>query len=79
MKEKLCYIAYNVETEQKLALETTVLVEPYTVSLTGSKYKMGWMDGWMDECMCTFICPQHGALLSCFSFLTNEKLGENLT
>ena len=75
MKEKLCYIAYNVETEQKLALETTVLVEPYTVSLTGSEYKMGWMD----ECMCTFICPQYGALLSCFSFLTNEKLDENLT
>ena len=45
MKEKLCYIAYNVEIEQKLALETTVLVEPYTVSLTASKYKMGWMDG----------------------------------
>jgi len=44
MKEKLCYIAYNVETEQKLALETTVLVEPYTVSLTASKYRMGWMD-----------------------------------
>lgn len=44
MKEKLCYIAYNVETEQKLALETTVLVEPYTVSLTVSKYKMGRMD-----------------------------------
>lgn len=43
MKEKLCYIAYNVETEQKLALETTVLVEPYTVSLNGSKYKMRWM------------------------------------
>jgi hypothetical protein len=43
MKEKLCYIAYNVETEQKLSLETTVLVEPYMVSLTGSKYKMGWM------------------------------------
>uniref|UniRef100_A0A915I935 Actin-related protein 2 n=1 Tax=Romanomermis culicivorax TaxID=13658 RepID=A0A915I935_ROMCU len=30
MKEKLCYVAYNVEQEQKLALETTVLVEPYT-------------------------------------------------
>ncbi|XP_026680794.1 actin-related protein 2-like [Diaphorina citri] len=30
MKEKLCYIGYNIETEQKLALETTVLVEPYT-------------------------------------------------
>jgi len=32
MKEKLCYIGYNLETEQKLALETTVLVETYTVS-----------------------------------------------
>lgn len=31
MKEKLCYIGYDIETEQKLALETTVLVEPYTV------------------------------------------------
>lgn len=31
MKEKLCYIGYNLETEQKLALETTVLVETYTV------------------------------------------------
>ena len=32
MKEKLCYVGYNVEQEQKLALETTVLVESYTVS-----------------------------------------------
>jgi N-acetyl-anhydromuramyl-L-alanine amidase AmpD len=32
LKEKLCYIGYNIETEQKLALETTVLVESYTVS-----------------------------------------------
>ena len=31
MKEKLCYVAYDVEEEQKLALETTVLVESYTV------------------------------------------------
>ncbi|XP_048513824.1 actin-related protein 2 isoform X2 [Athalia rosae] len=31
MKEKLCYIGYNIETEQRLALETTVLVEPYTL------------------------------------------------
>nr|KAG5695943.1 hypothetical protein BaRGS_017524 [Batillaria attramentaria] len=29
LKEKLCYVAYDVEQEQKLALETTVLVEPY--------------------------------------------------
>ncbi|XP_053400003.1 actin-related protein 2-like [Mercenaria mercenaria] len=27
MKEKLCYVAYDIEQEQKLALETTVLVE----------------------------------------------------
>ncbi|OQR74983.1 actin-related protein 2 isoform 1, partial [Tropilaelaps mercedesae] len=31
MKEKLCYVSYNVELEQKLALETTFLVEPYTL------------------------------------------------
>lgn len=31
MKEKLCYIGYDIEQEQKLALETTVLVESYTV------------------------------------------------
>lgn len=31
MKEKLCYVGYDVEQEQKLALETTVLVENYTL------------------------------------------------
>lgn len=31
MKEKLCYIGYNIEMEQRLALETTVLVESYTL------------------------------------------------
>ena len=33
MKEQLCYVGYDVEQEQKLALETTVLVESYTVSI----------------------------------------------
>ena len=32
MKESLCYVGYDIEQEQKLALETTVLVEQYTVS-----------------------------------------------
>ena len=31
MKEKLCYVGYDIEQEQKLSLETTVLVENYTV------------------------------------------------
>ncbi|XP_071638716.1 actin-related protein 2-like [Temnothorax longispinosus] len=31
LKEKLCYIDYNIETEEKLALETTVLVESYNL------------------------------------------------
>ncbi|XP_026480842.1 actin-related protein 2-like [Ctenocephalides felis] len=31
VKEKLCYIGYDIEQEQKLALETTVLVEPYVL------------------------------------------------
>ncbi|XP_023581658.1 actin-related protein 2-like [Trichechus manatus latirostris] len=35
IKEKLCYVGYNIEQEQKLALETTVLVESYTVSIFG--------------------------------------------
>lgn len=58
MKEKLCYVGYNIEQEQKLALETTVLVESYTVNAGADK--------------CTFGSPQHrGAihetplLLSC--------------
>ncbi|KAI8799609.1 actin family [Cladochytrium replicatum] len=31
IKEKLCYVAYDIPLEQKLANETTVLVEPYTL------------------------------------------------
>jgi len=31
IKEKLCYVGYDVEMERKLALETTVLVESYTL------------------------------------------------
>jgi actin-related protein 2 len=31
IKEKLCYSAYNIEQERKLALETAVLVEKYTL------------------------------------------------
>jgi actin-related protein 2 len=31
MKEKLCYVAYDVEQEQNLALETTVLMKKYTL------------------------------------------------
>lgn len=38
LKEKLCYIGYNIETEEKLALETTVLVESYTVSRAWVKW-----------------------------------------
>merc|ERR1712076_162321 len=40
MKEKLCYIAYNTQTEQKLALETTTLVEDYTLP-AGRHIKVG--------------------------------------
>ena len=32
MKERLCYIGYNIEQEKRLAEDTTVLVESYTVS-----------------------------------------------
>lgn len=32
LKEKMCYIAYNCEQEQRLAQETTYLTETYAVS-----------------------------------------------
>lgn len=31
LKEKLCYVGYNIEQEQRLATETTYLVEAFTV------------------------------------------------
>jgi actin-related protein 2 len=31
IKEKLCYVGYDLNLEKQLALETTVLVEPYTL------------------------------------------------
>lgn len=31
IKEKLCYTAYDINQERRLAQETTVLVEPYTL------------------------------------------------
>lgn len=40
MKEKLCYVGYNIEQEQKLATETTVLVESYTLP-DGRVVKLG--------------------------------------
>lgn len=41
MKEKLCYVGYNIEQEQKLALETTVLVESYTVNVHADQSTFG--------------------------------------
>lgn len=40
MKEKLCYVGYNIEQEQKLSTETTVLVESYTLP-DGRVVKLG--------------------------------------
>merc|ERR1712165_588660 len=40
MKEKLCYIAYNTQVEQQLALETTTLVEDYQLP-DGRHIKVG--------------------------------------
>ena len=33
LKEKVCYVGYDLEMENKLATETTVLVENYTVNV----------------------------------------------
>jgi len=45
MKEKLCFVGYDIHQEQKLALETTFLVEQYslpdgrTVRLSGERFE----------------------------------------
>lgn len=44
MKEKLCYIGYDIEMEQRLALETTVLVESYTVNSLGIPTNACWIN-----------------------------------
>ena len=33
MKEKLCYVGYDIDIEKKLSLETTTLVEHYKVTM----------------------------------------------
>jgi actin-related protein 2 len=40
IKEKFCYVGYDLELEKKLALETTVLVESYTLP-DGREIKIG--------------------------------------
>ena len=40
MKEKLCYVGYDIASEQKLAQETTFLVEQYTLP-DGRVIKLG--------------------------------------
>ncbi|KAI3422074.1 Actin- protein 2 [Globodera pallida] len=40
LKEKHCYVAYDVEQEQRLALETTILTESYTLP-DGRVIKLG--------------------------------------
>ena len=42
IKEKLCYVGYDLEAEKRLALETTVLMESFTVN---------WREF---ECFCFF-------------------------
>jgi len=40
IKEKLCYVGYDMEIERRLALETTILVSPYTLP-DGRTIKVG--------------------------------------
>lgn len=54
MKEKLCYIGYDIETEQKLALETTVLVEPYTVSIVKRSVLVFVANPFLEKPFCDF-------------------------
>ncbi|CAG8569893.1 10638_t:CDS:2, partial [Paraglomus brasilianum] len=50
MKEKLCYVSYDLQLDQKLATETTVLVENYTLP-DGRVIKVGSERFEAPECM----------------------------
>jgi actin-related protein 2 len=39
IKEKFCYVAYDMAAERRLATDTTVLVEPYTVCIASTRLK----------------------------------------
>ena len=41
IKEKFCYVSYDLDLDTRLAEETTVLVESYTVSAEGVWGKKG--------------------------------------
>ena len=43
IKEKLCYVGYDLETEKKLSLETTFLMETYEVIMT---FLCAFLIGW---------------------------------
>ncbi|KAL6046597.1 Actin-related protein 2 [Balamuthia mandrillaris] len=50
IKEKLCYVGYDLELEKRLALETTVLIEKYTLP-DGRVIKVGRERFEAPECM----------------------------
>jgi len=52
MKEKLCYVGYDIEQEQKLALETTVLVEQYTVCAASIIFSLHTLSA---AALCVFV------------------------
>ena len=50
MKEKLCYVGYDIASEQKLAEETTFLVKPYTLP-DGTQIRVGAERFQAPECL----------------------------
>jgi hypothetical protein len=61
IKEKLCYVAIDIDAERKLALETTCLMENYT--LPDGKVRIcrsvGMVCMHLCDCCCTdsyFVC-----------------------
>ena len=50
----ICLFRYNIEQEQKLALETTVLVEQYTVSEQEVNEKSALLDGSIKVIQCRY-------------------------
>jgi actin-related protein 2 len=75
MKEKLCYVGYDIASEQRLAQETTFLVEQYTLP-DGRVIKVG---GERFEASEALFQPHLVPMQFIIQFFLAEKFSDNLS
>lgn len=68
LKEKLCYVGYNIEQEQRLATETTYLVETFTVAARNTPLLVAMVKD-IRDILILKICPWLFPSLFCSSLM----------